>query len=416
MNIGIIGFGHIGNVMAACLLEDGHALSCMDSNPAVMAAIARGKITISERGVAERLKAGHAEGRLTPAYTPHDLSAADMIFCCVGSPSAPCGGFDASHVIAAARTCGEAARLRARDLPPLLLVFRSTILPGTVETMILPVLIEVTGETPGTTYDVATNPEFLREGTAIADYRAPSRIVIGERVRGSADRLAELYRHITAPVFRTSLAAAEMVKYADNAFHALKASFANEIGRYCRASGIAPGEVMDMFLADHVLNVSAAYLRPGAPFGGPCLPKDVAALAGGMEALSVRAPVIASILPSNAAHADYLFAQVAERAPSPARVFLIGLAFKPETTDLAESPAVRMAQRLLQEGYQLSIYDPEIARAAHTRIPLPENLKALLRTTVPAPPGIDVAIAMQPSPLIAALAEAGVPVLDFHRL
>ncbi|MFT3987885.1 nucleotide sugar dehydrogenase [Aestuariivirga sp.] len=416
MNIGVIGFGHIGNVVTACLLEDGHRLLCMDSNPATMAAIARGETTISERGVAERLRAGHDAGRLKPALSPQDLSATDLIFCCAGSPPTASGGFDASHIIAAARTCGEAVRLRARHLPPLLLVFRSTMLPGTTETTLAPVLKEVTGELQGLRYELAVNPEFLREGSAIADYRAPSRIVIGERRPGCADRLAELYRGTQATLFRTSFAAAEMVKYADNAFHALKASFANEIGRYCIECGIAPSEVMEIFQAERTLNVSAAYLRPGAPFGGPCLPKDVAALAAGFAARGIEAPVIANILRSNAAHEDYLCALVAKHARPPARLLLAGLAFKPGTADLAESPAVRIALRLLKEGYALSIYDPAMMGAVHTRVPLPEQLQPLLHTTVPAASGIDMVIAMQPSPVIAAFAEAGIPVLDFHRL
>jgi GDP-mannose 6-dehydrogenase len=230
--------------------------------------------------------------------------------------------------------------------------------------VVLPVLARTAGASPGPRYEVVYHPEFIREGSAVADYLAPARIVIGERKKGTAEALVELYRGIDAPVFMTSLEVAELAKFAENSFHALKISFANEIGRFAVGVGISPTAVFDIFAADTKLNLSASYLRPGGAFGGPCLPKDVLALAVRMREAGIRAPVIDGVIESNSLHIDFLVREIGSRAAPDARILLVGLSFKSGTDDVRQSPLVGLAERLVNEGYDLAIYDSDLVDGA----------------------------------------------------
>jgi GDP-mannose 6-dehydrogenase len=225
--------------------------------------------------------------------------------------------------------------------------------------VVMPALISSADEAPGGRYDVAYLPEFSREGSAVADHYDASRIVIGERRPGCGKLLLRLFENFDVEKFLTSFEVAELAKFADNSFHALKVAFANEIARFAVRAKATPSQIFDIFLADQKLNISAAYLRPGMAFGGPCLPKDVRALALRMEATGVSAPLMSSILRSNDSHLFFLIEEIEARVKPGSRVLLVGLSFKPATDDVRNSPLVKLANELLDRGYNLHIYDPD---------------------------------------------------------
>jgi len=261
--------------------------------------------------------------------------------------------------MAVAQEIGETlATMPVSEEAPLI-VFRSTMPPGTMESKIIPKLTELAGA-PGERYEIAFNPEFLRESTAIADYYAPAKIVIGEREPGITDQLRGLYAGIDAPVFEMPFTAAEMVKLTDNSFHALKVAFSNEVGRLALDLSVNPQHVIDAFLADTRLNISPTYFGPGGPFGGSCLPKDLRAVNALASSRGIQIPVIASALQSNAAHKTFLADRVMTQAAPGATVLLLGLSFKFDTDDLRESPLIDLAETLLGKGYDLRIFDPDL--------------------------------------------------------
>jgi GDP-mannose 6-dehydrogenase len=233
-------------------------------------------------------------------------------------------------------------------------------LPGTMETMVMPRLCEASGEPAGRRYEPVYNPEFMRESTAIADYFNPPKIVVGERFPGAAKDLYGMYDGIDAPVFNVSFAVAEMVKYVDNYFHALKVSFANEVGRLALTSAVDPAEVTRVFISDTKLNVSSYYLRPGNAFGGSCLPKDVRALSAFGRDHGVDTPLLQNVIASNTAHKSFIAARVLAHAPKGARILQLGLTFKADTDDLRESPLLELAATLLEHGYDLSVFEPDL--------------------------------------------------------
>lgn len=421
MRIAVCGLGHVGSVTVACLLKEGHAVVGIDTNEDTRTLVARGLSPIQEPAVADLIAAGHAAGRLSVATSMGDLADADMIIVCVGTPGLANGALDLSDAKAAALFVGEAVRLRMPERPPILLVFRSTMLPGSMTQTILPAIAAAAGESPGRRYEVVYNPEFIREGSAVADYFAPARIVIGERAPGTAGALIQLYSSIDAPVFATSLEVAELAKYADNTFHALKVGFANEIARYALQSGIRPAEVFDLFVADTKLNLSPLYLRPGGAFGGPCLPKDVRAIATHMEEIGVAAPIINRIIESNDAHTGFIVAEIERRVAPRSRILLVGLSFKAGTDDLRESPLVTLAVSLLERGYSLAVYDPDLVGSmapsgvGRAGTSLPPSLSAVILSQPPPPALWDLVVVGKAIPHLAAL-EAHSPVFHIDRL
>lgn len=393
MNIVVIGLGHVGLVTAAALLRDGHAVVGVETDPEIRAVVASGRSPFREPGVSELLAEGHAADLLSVRASIGDAANADFVFVCVGTRGEPDGSLDCTGVKAVARELGGAVRRRVPDLPPLFLVVRSTMLPGSMREEVLPELAASAGEPPGARYDIVYYPVFTREGSAIADHFAPARFVIGERVPGTAQRLLELIAGIRAPVFATSFEVAELAKMADNGFHALKVAFANEIGRFAVRSGISPAEVFDIFRADTKLNLSASYLSPGGAFGGPCLPKDVRALASRLREAGIAAPVIDHICQSNALHAAFLLAEIERRVPSPSRILLVGLSFKAGTNDLRDSPLVDLAQTLLDRGHRLAIYDPDLAFGTDGLSPaLPSAVSAALVPQLPADSAFELVV------------------------
>lgn len=360
MNIVVCGLGCVGTTTAACLLQAGHRVAGVDVDPVKNQAFAAGRSPVFEPGVDERLRAGRIAGRLDGgASVAGHAAGADVILVCVGTPVGRGGVLDLSQVLSVTAEIGAALARRPSGSAAATVVYRSTMLPGSMERVVVPALAAAAGP-PGGRYEVAYNPEFLREGTAVQDYLAPPRIVIGERRAGDARKLREMYRGVEAPVFEVTMAVAEMIKYADNGFHALKVAFANELGRLAGALDVPVQPLTEVFLADTALNLSAAYLRPGGAFGGSCLPKDLRALNARVRESGVEAPVMEAVLRSNDAHKTYLVEQAAARAPRGGRVLLLGLTFKLGTDDLRESPLVDLAESLLDRGFDLTIHDPDL--------------------------------------------------------
>ncbi len=424
LTIGILGLGYVGTTTAACLLEDGHRVVGIDINPEKVAAIGEGRSPVVEPGVAELLAEGARAGRLssTTDITPH-LDRLDLVLICVGTPSRADGKLEMTHLLEVTRQLGRNLRARSPAKAPLLLVYRSTMPPGTMERLVLPTLAKLAGEAPGRLYEVAFNPEFLRESTAVKDYHAPPKIVIGEREKGVTRRLLGIYDGIDAPLFEVPFAVAEMVKFVDNSFHALKVAFGNEIGRICASRGIDPQAVADIFLADTKLNISPVYLRPGGPFGGSCLPKDLSAMLALARDCGLAVPVLAGTRESNSLHLAWLAQRIRERVAAPGPVLLLGLSFKSGTDDLRNSPLLDLASLLLDAGYELDIYDPDLdpdrlvgvnfaVALEHQEILLAHLRRDLGRAAA----GARLAVLGKPIPGIRERLPAELPLFDLTRL
>lgn len=329
-----------------------------------MQAIAAGTSPVSEAHLDELLRDAVDHDRLRVASLAEAVGRADVIMVAVGTPSQPSGALDLTAV---ERICTEIGRALPADEHFRTVVIRSTILPGTVDAVVRPRLEEAAGRRAGVDFGLATNPEFLREGSGVNDFFEASRTVIGADDERSAAAVRAVYEGLDAPIHVVSIRTSEMVKYTDNAFHALKIAFANEIATLARHAGVDGRDVMRLLTADHRLNVSPAYLRPGFAFGGSCLPKDLRALTDHARGAGLDLPLLAATLPSNEAH----FLRAVQLVEDAGRrdVALLGLSFKAGTDDLRESPAVALAEELLRRGYVLSIYDedvrPETLRGAN---------------------------------------------------
>ncbi|MBF0623005.1 MAG: nucleotide sugar dehydrogenase [Magnetococcales bacterium] len=365
MKIVICGMGYVGITVSACLLKQGHHVVGVDIDPAKVDLLARGVSPINEPEIDGLLQSGLQAGLLTSDTNlkPH-LVDASMVFVCVGTPTAEDGSLDNRYLRQAAADIGQGVTQRPADAESLICVIRSTAPPTTIRSLIVPTMEAASGESPGSgRYDVVFNPEFLRESTAVYDYFNPPKIVIGEREQGVSDRMRGIYDGIDAPLFEVSWEVAEMVKFTDNAFHALKVSFSNEIGRLAQTLGVDPAQTMDIFVSDTKLNISPYYMKPGGAFGGSCLPKDVRAINALGHGASVDMPIMANIMNSNQSHKDYLAQRVMTRTPKGGRILQLGLSFKTNTDDLRESPLLDLANTLIGEGYVVDIYDPDLSSA-----------------------------------------------------
>lgn len=423
LHIAIMGLGYVGATTAACLLKAGHHVYGIDINPEKVAMVGTGRSPVVEPMVEELLASGLAAGRLSsgPSLAPW-LDLLDLVMICVGTPSRADGKLDMAHLLEVTRQLGRQFENR-RTATPMLLVFRSTMAPGTMERLVLPTLEAAMGEPPGQRYEVAFNPEFLRESTAVKDYHAPPKIVVGERFKGASQRLKGIYDTLDAPFFEVGFAAAEMVKFVDNCFHALKVAFANEIGRVALAKGIDPQLVADMFLADTKLNISPAYLRPGGPFGGSCLPKDLGAMLALARESGVQAPVLAGTRESNTVHGAWLAQAVRARVAPPGPVLLMGLSFKTGTDDLRNSPLLELAEALLDAGYDLRVFDPDLdpERLVGVNFALAAEHQGVLHACLThdlaaAADGVGLVITGKPMAAPPGMLPAGVPHLDITRL
>lgn len=354
MRISIFGLGYVGSVTAACLAELGHTVIGVEPNPVKIDLINRGHSPVVEAGLGKRLQQLTAIGRLrASADWESAVAETNLAFVCVGTPSLQNGNIDLTSVERAATHIGSALARRAEYF---CVVIRSTVLPGSVEDLVIPALERASSKRAGLDFGVCMNPEFLREGTAIDDFYNPPKTIIGELDSRSGDMLEELYKKLPAPIRRVSIRMAELVKYADNAFHALKVTFANEIGAISKAAQVDSHRLMEIFCLDTKLNLSAYYLKPGFAFGGSCLPKDLRALNRLARSMDLETPVLSAILPSNRKQVTSVVQQLQEYKPRP--LGFLGLSFKSGTDDLRESPLVELIENMIGKGFDVRIFDP----------------------------------------------------------
>jgi GDP-mannose 6-dehydrogenase len=360
LRISIFGMGYVGTVSAGCLARDGHEIVGIDPIRTKVDLINAGCAPIIEADigeiVAEAVKAHklRATGDQNQAVGETDLS-----FVCVGTPSQANGNLDLTYILRVCEQIGEAIKNKSDRHT---VVIRSTVLPGTMRQLIIPILEKHSGKKAGVDFGVCNNPEFLREGSAVKDFYSPPKTIIGELDRVSGDLLAGLYAKLDAPMIRTDVETAEMAKYVDNSWHALKIGFANEIGNLCKSLSIDAQNVMKIFCQDKKLNISSAYLEPGFAFGGSCLPKDLRALAYKAKSLDLQLPIMNSILPSNELQIARGLQLIMEKGSK--RIGVLGFSFKAGTDDLRESPMIEVIERLLGKGYDLRIYDKNVKIAS----------------------------------------------------
>lgn len=354
--ISVFGLGYVGAVTAACLASKGYQIIGVDVNPSKVAMLESGRSPVLEPGLDELIAQSHSICRVhATTEAAAAIRESDLSFICVGTPSLRKGKLDLTNVERSCHEVGEA--LRAKNGFHWI-VLRSTILPGTAEELAIPTLEKASGKRNGTDFAVCTNPEFTREGCAVADFMTPTMTVLGAADPAHLAPLREIYGWVPGRVFETSLRVSEMVKYACNTFHALKVAFANEIGVLCKEMEVDTQAVIEIFMSDTKLNVSTAYLTPGFAFGGSCLPKDVRALTYRAKELDQDLPLLGAIMPSNEAHIQRAVEAVVKTGRK--KVGVLGLSFKAKTDDLRESPMVQVVKRLLGEGCQILIWDRDV--------------------------------------------------------
>jgi GDP-mannose 6-dehydrogenase len=360
MKITVFGLGYVGCVSAACLAQKGYQVIGVDVNPVKVDLINQGKSPIVEKYLDEIFAEVISNNRLRATTdVVGAIAESDVSLICVGTPSQDNGSLDLQHIRNVSRDVGRG--LRQRDAYHVVAV-RSTVLPGTIQSVVIPLIENESYKQVGSDFGVCMNPEFLREASAIDDYHNPAFTLIGAWDQRSGIALERVYKGIDAPVIQTDIRIAEMVKYASNAFHALKICFSNEIGALCKEFEIDSHRVMDIFARDTQLNISSKYLKPGFAFGGSCLPKDVRAILHEAKSLDINLQLLQSILPSNEYQIERVFRMVQRSGRK--KVGIIGLSFKEGTDDLRESPLVQLAEKLLGKGYNLSIYDRNVSLAA----------------------------------------------------
>lgn len=360
MRISIFGLGYVGAVSAGCLAKDGHTVIGVDPYQPKVDLINAGNTPVIEQDIGEIIQRAVADGLLSATQdVRRAVLETDISLICVGTPSQANGSLDLKYVRKVCEEIGAALREK-QDFH--VVVARSTMLPGSMRTVVIPTLEDASGKQAGKEFGVCNNPEFLRESTAVYDYYNPPKTVIGETDAAAGDRLASLYSHLDAPLVRTSVETAEMVKYTDNVWHALKVGFANEIGNICKAVGIDGHEVMEIFCKDTKLNLSPYYMKPGFAFGGSCLPKDVRALTYRARASDIDVPILNAIIPSNQKQIEKGLAMITGKASK--KVGILGFSFKAGTDDLRESPLVEVIERLIGKGYDIRLYDRNVKIAS----------------------------------------------------
>lgn len=353
MNISILGLGYVGSVTAACLADCGHHVIGVDRDENKVNMINEGHAPVIERDLTELVGRNRKAGRLGAMVDAEEAVVnSDITLVCVGTPSNTNGGINLQQIEHVTQEIGNVLKEK-NDYH--LVVIRSTVLPGTLSDVIIPILEKTTGKVAGKDFGVAVNPEFLREATAVEDFYHPPKTVIGSLNPGDSDQLVELYKCIDAPMVRTTVNVAEIIKYCDNSFHALKVAYANEIGMLCKSLGVDSHQVMDIFCKDTVLNLSATYLTPGFAFGGSCLPKDLKAITYLAKHRDLDLPLLNAVLPSNTNIVDTAMEKILHSGKS--RVGFLGMAFKAGTDDLRNSPLITLIERLLGKGFDIRIYD-----------------------------------------------------------
>lgn len=356
MKIAVFGLGYVGIVSAACLARDGHVVIGVDPQPTKVDLVNSGKPPIIEKGVGELIGDAVSTGRLRATTSPAEaVAATDLSLVCVGTPSRKNGSLETGAV---QRVCEEIGAAIAAKGKPHTVVIRSTILPGTMRGIVIPTLEKAVGAKAKDLLRIANNPEFLRESTAVYDYDNPPKTVVGSEDEAVAQSVLDLYADLPGPKIATKLEIAEMVKYADNSWHAVKVAFANEIGNIAKAVGVDSWDVMDIFCQDTKLNISPYYMKPGFAFGGSCLPKDVRALTFKGRDLDLELPLLNSLIPTNQGQIDRAVEMISDYRVR--NVAFLGISFKAGTDDLRESPQVTLVERLIGKGFNLRIYDKNV--------------------------------------------------------
>jgi len=359
MKVSIFGLGYVGSVSAASLAADGHQVVGVDVTADKVAAVNAGKSPIVEPGLGDLLERGVAEGCLRATTDTADaIRSTDVSLLCVGTPSRRNGSLDLTFLERVSQQIGAALRGKKSYH---VVVVRSTVLPGTTHSVVIPALEQASHKKYGDGFGVSVNPEFLREGSALKDFRNPPLTLVGHNHAADASGTIALYQSIDAPLVSTSIRVAEMLKYASNAWHAVKVCFANEIGNLCKKAEVDSHEVMEIFCRDGKLNLSPYYLKPGFAFGGSCLPKDLRALQYKAKEMDLEMPLLSSILPSNRLQIQRAIDEVLETGKK--EIGLLGFSFKAGTDDLRESPMVILAEALLGKGCRLRIYDKNVSLA-----------------------------------------------------
>ncbi len=362
MKISIFGLGYVGCVSAACFSADGHTVVGVDVNLSKVEIINAGQSPIVEPNLDVLIANSVANGQLRATASVRDaVLSTDLSFICVGTPSASNGSLDLQYIERVSSEIGNILRDKQQYHT---VVYRSTMLPGSVENVVLPILEKNSGKLAGTDFGLVFNPEFLREGTAIMDFRDPPSTVVGEWTAKCGESVVELYSNLSAPMVRTNLSTAEMVKYADNAFHGLKIAFGNEIGTLCHQVNVDSQQLMQIFCLDTKLNISPVYLKPGNAFGGSCLPKDLRAISHLAHTFDVAVPVLDGILISNEKHKKRVLDLVVAQGKK--NIGVLGLSFKEDTDDLRESSTVELLERLIGRGFKVCIYDRNVSLARLT--------------------------------------------------
>ena len=423
MKISIFGLGYVGAVSLACLSRDGHQVVGVDIDAAKLELIAAGKTPVVEEGMVDLMAASAASGRVSVTSDAQQaVHVTDLSLVCVGTPSAANGSQDQGAVLRLANEIGRAIAAKAQ---PHFVVIRSTLVPGTVEDVLRPIIEQASGKKDGEGFFLCFQPEFLREGSSIRDYDKPPFTVVGANHPEPLARLRALFGHLPCKFLETSVRSAEMMKYCCNNFHALKITFANETARLCDALGVDAFEVMDLVCQDTQLNISKAYLKPGFAFGGSCLPKDLRATSYLAKMHDVEVPMLSAILASNREHLDLALDKI--MVSGKRRVGFIGLSFKTGTDDLRESPLVTLAEQLIGKGMELLVYDPEVhlahllgANRRYIETHLPHIGKLLRADIDEVIKGSDVlVVGLNGSQIVEALGrycEAGQLVLDLTRI
>jgi GDP-mannose 6-dehydrogenase len=357
LSISLFGLGYVGSVSAACFAHMGHKVTGVDISTTKVEMLDSGRSPIIEARMEELVAEAHKSCRLhATTDSIAAVLASDISFVCVGTPSLRSGKLDLSHVEHVSREIGAALKQKATFHT---VVLRSTVLPGTTETLMIPAIESASGKRSGKDFAVCYNPEFMREGSAVADFLQPPYTILGSQDPQHLAVLRELYQEVPATTFETSIRVAEMVKYVSNLYHAVKVGFANEVGTLCKHLGVEADQVTNIFMTDTKLNISAAYLAPGFAFGGSCLPKDLRAITYRGKELDLRLPLLESLMPSNEQHVDRGVEAVLGTGKR--KIAMLGLSFKAGTDDLRESPQVQLIKRLLGEGCQVRVWDNDVS-------------------------------------------------------
>ncbi len=360
MKISVFGLGYVGSVSAVCLADKGHSVIGVDLNATKVALINAGKALIIEPQLSELTQTTVAQGNLCATQDTRDaIFNSELTFICVGTPSQKNNSLDLQYV---ERVCEDLGRALQEKKEFHIIACRSTMFPGSIRKVVIPTLEKFSGKKEGKDFSVCIHPEFMMEGTAVYDFYHPAKNIIGTPDAGVAQLITDLNDSFTdMPTIRMDIEAAELIKYCDNVWHALKVGYANEIGNVCKKLGIDSHHVMQVFCQDTKLNLSPYYLKPGFAFGGSCLPKDLRAFIYESQNLDLELPIINAILPSNKLQIENALKMIIEQGEK--RIGILGFSFKADTDDLRESPMVELIERLIGKGYELTLFDKNVIQA-----------------------------------------------------